>query len=82
LKEEITPKFEKLRKEKALYLDFQKTEAEIERIKKLVVAFEHTTNQVPPFFIFFCFFFAFFLAWTKFSLVVFVLLGQVEQLRV
>jgi structural maintenance of chromosome 2 len=45
LKEEITPKFEKLRKEKALYLEFQKTEAEIERLKKLVVAFDYHLNQ-------------------------------------
>ncbi|CAG8737531.1 1526_t:CDS:10, partial [Cetraspora pellucida] len=45
LKEEIGPKLDKLRTEKRSYLEFQKTESDIERLTRLVVAYEYTKYQ-------------------------------------
>ncbi|CAG8514249.1 5838_t:CDS:10 [Acaulospora colombiana] len=42
LNEEIGPKLDKLRTEKRSYLEFQKTESDIERLSRLVIAFEYT----------------------------------------
>ncbi|KAF0485005.1 putative nuclear condensin complex subunit Smc2 [Gigaspora margarita] len=44
LKEEIGPKLDKLRTEKRSYLEFQKTESDIERLTRLVVAYEYTKH--------------------------------------
>ncbi|KAI7861921.1 RecF/RecN/SMC [Spinellus fusiger] len=40
--EEITPRLERLRAEKRVYLDFQKTESEMERLNRMVVAHEYS----------------------------------------
>ncbi|GAA5902189.1 hypothetical protein JCM5296_006624 [Sporobolomyces johnsonii] len=40
LKEEITPKLDRLREEKRVFLEFQKTSSELERLTKLVIAYE------------------------------------------
>ncbi|CAG8741299.1 5686_t:CDS:2, partial [Acaulospora morrowiae] len=45
LNEEIGPKLDKLRTEKRSYLEFQKTESDIERLSRLVIAFEYTKYQ-------------------------------------
>jgi structural maintenance of chromosome 2 len=42
LKEEIDPKLEKLRAEKRSYLEYQKTSSELERLTRLVKAYEWT----------------------------------------
>ncbi|CAG8742515.1 18492_t:CDS:10, partial [Racocetra fulgida] len=42
---EIGPKLDKLRTEKRSYLEFQKTESDIERLTRLVVAYEYTKHQ-------------------------------------
>ncbi|KAI9488964.1 RecF/RecN/SMC [Zychaea mexicana] len=41
LQEEIAPKLDHLRAEKRLYLDFQKTESEMERLNRVMVAYEY-----------------------------------------
>ncbi|KCV68351.1 hypothetical protein H696_05268 [Fonticula alba] len=43
LSEEITPKLDKLRKERSAFLEFQKIESELERLQQLVVAHQYTT---------------------------------------
>ncbi|CAG8465644.1 10085_t:CDS:10, partial [Dentiscutata heterogama] len=43
--QEIGPKLDKLRTEKRSYLEFQKTESDIERLTRLVVAYEYTKHQ-------------------------------------
>ncbi|KAK4050313.1 Structural maintenance of chromosomes protein 2 [Microbotryomycetes sp. JL201] len=40
LREEITPKLDKLREEKRAFLEFQKKTSELERLTKLVIAYE------------------------------------------
>ncbi|KAF8885194.1 condensin complex subunit SMC2 [Infundibulicybe gibba] len=45
LEEEITPKLEKLRKEKRSYLQYQKTASELERIGRVLRAWEWTDAQ-------------------------------------
>ncbi|CAG8530149.1 10347_t:CDS:10 [Diversispora eburnea] len=45
LNEEIGPKLDKLRTEKRSYLEFQKTESDIERLSRLVVAYEYMKYQ-------------------------------------
>ncbi|KAK4705538.1 structural maintenance of chromosome 2, partial [Phenoliferia sp. Uapishka_3] len=45
LREEITPKLDKLREEKRAFLDFQKKTSELERLTKLVVAFDWVRLQ-------------------------------------
>jgi len=40
LNEEITPKLDRLREEKRVFLEFQKTSSELERLSKLVIAYE------------------------------------------
>ncbi|CAG8512325.1 121_t:CDS:10 [Funneliformis mosseae] len=45
LNEEIEPKLEKLRNEKRAYLEYQKTQTEIERLSRIVIAYEYTKNQ-------------------------------------
>ncbi|CDH59686.1 condensin subunit [Lichtheimia corymbifera JMRC:FSU:9682] len=45
LREEITPRLDQLRQEKRVYLDFQKTESDIERLNRTLVAFEYTRHQ-------------------------------------
>ncbi|KAB8349829.1 hypothetical protein FH972_023842 [Carpinus fangiana] len=45
LKEEIDPKLEKLRQEKRAFLDFQQTQNDLERMTKLVVAFDYIKHK-------------------------------------
>ncbi|KAJ1979218.1 Structural maintenance of chromosomes protein 2 [Dimargaris verticillata] len=45
LKEEITPKLDKLRNEKRAFLEYQKLEIEVDRLTRLVVAYEYTQSQ-------------------------------------
>ena len=45
LKEEIEPKLEKLRTEKRAFLDFQQTQSDLERLKRLVVAHDYLKNK-------------------------------------
>ncbi|CAJ0904125.1 11006_t:CDS:10 [Entrophospora sp. SA101] len=45
LREVIEPKLEKLRAEKNSYLEFQKIEVDIERLSRLIIAYEYTQNQ-------------------------------------
>lgn len=40
LKEEIVPKLDRLREEKHVFLEFQKTSSELERLSKLVIAWD------------------------------------------
>ncbi|POY73859.1 hypothetical protein BMF94_3029 [Rhodotorula taiwanensis] len=40
LKEEIVPKLDRLREEKRVFLEFQKTSSELERLSKLVIAWD------------------------------------------
>ncbi|KAJ2230386.1 Structural maintenance of chromosomes protein 2 [Coemansia sp. RSA 1722] len=42
LAEEITPKLDKLRQEKQAYLEYQKVEIELDRLRRLVVAYDYT----------------------------------------
>jgi structural maintenance of chromosome 2 len=42
LRDEITPKLDKLREEKRAFLEFQKKSSELERLSKLVVAWDWT----------------------------------------
>ncbi|CAI2175919.1 7498_t:CDS:10 [Funneliformis geosporum] len=42
---EIEPKLEKLRIEKRIFLEFQKTETEIERLSRIVIAYDYSKNQ-------------------------------------
>lgn len=44
LQEEIDPKLEKLRQEKRAFLDFQQTQSDLERMTKLVVAYDYIRN--------------------------------------
>lgn len=44
LQEEIDPKLEKLRQEKRAFLDFQQTQGDLERMTKLVVAYDYIRN--------------------------------------
>ncbi|KAG5461846.1 MAG: P-loop containing nucleoside triphosphate hydrolase protein [Olpidium bornovanus] len=46
LNEEIGPKLDKLRVEKRNYLDYQKIKTEMERLEKLVIAYEYKANKV------------------------------------
>lgn len=41
LREEIDPKLEKLRQEKRAFMEFQQTQSELERLTKLVVAYDY-----------------------------------------
>lgn len=41
LRDEIEPKLEKLRQEKRAFLDFQQTQSDLERLTKLVVAYDY-----------------------------------------
>ncbi|KAL0094637.1 RecF/RecN/SMC [Phycomyces blakesleeanus] len=43
--EEITPRLERLRAEKRVYLDFQKTESEMERLNRLLTAYEYNRHD-------------------------------------
>lgn len=45
LKDEIDPKLEKLRQEKRAFLDFQQTQNDLERMTKLVVAYDYLKNK-------------------------------------
>ncbi|KAI9316303.1 RecF/RecN/SMC [Dichotomocladium elegans] len=45
LREEITPRLDQLRAEKRVYLDFQKTESEIDRINRVIVAYEYNRHH-------------------------------------
>lgn len=45
LKDEIDPKLEKLRQEKRTFLDFQQTQNDVERMTKLVVAYDYLRAQ-------------------------------------
>ncbi|KAJ2377919.1 Structural maintenance of chromosomes protein 2, partial [Coemansia sp. RSA 2607] len=42
LDEEIVPKLDKLRQEKQAYLEYQKVEIELDRLRRLVVAYDYT----------------------------------------
>lgn len=46
LREEITPKLDRLREEKRAFLEFQKKSSELERLSKLVIAFDWTQLEV------------------------------------
>ncbi|EPZ34969.1 RecF/RecN/SMC protein [Rozella allomycis CSF55] len=41
LNEVITPKLDKLREERSAYLEFQKTETEVDRLRRVVVAYDY-----------------------------------------
>jgi structural maintenance of chromosome 2 len=43
--EEITPKLDHLRAEKQFYLEYQKTESELERLSRLVVSYDYYRHQ-------------------------------------
>ncbi|ORZ11270.1 hypothetical protein BCR41DRAFT_110256 [Lobosporangium transversale] len=45
LAEEIIPKLDKLRAEKRAYLEFQKTQTEIERLSRIVVSFDYSRYE-------------------------------------
>ncbi|KAG0201861.1 Structural maintenance of chromosomes protein 2 [Mortierella sp. GBA30] len=45
LSEEIVPKLDKLRGEKRAYLEFQKTQTEIERLSRIVVSYDYSRYQ-------------------------------------
>ncbi|KAL1922238.1 uncharacterized protein VTP21DRAFT_9777 [Calcarisporiella thermophila] len=45
LTEEIGPKLDRLREEKREYLDYQKTESEMERLTRMAVAYEYKKNE-------------------------------------
>jgi len=45
LKDEIDPKLEKLRQEKRAFMDFQQTQNDMERMTKLVVAYDYVKNK-------------------------------------
>lgn len=45
LKDEIEPKLEKLRTEKRAFLDYQQTQNDLERLTKLVVAYDYLRGQ-------------------------------------
>ncbi|KAM0261651.1 hypothetical protein ACHAQJ_002102 [Trichoderma viride] len=45
LKDEIEPKLEKLRGEKRAFLDFQQTQNDLERLSRVVVAYDYTKCQ-------------------------------------
>ena len=45
LKEEIEPKLEKLRGEKRAFLEFQTTQSDLERLTRLVVAYDYVKNK-------------------------------------
>ncbi|RKP27033.1 hypothetical protein SYNPS1DRAFT_27308 [Syncephalis pseudoplumigaleata] len=45
LNEEITPKLDRLREEKRAYLEFQKTEIEIDRLRRLNIAYQYAKYQ-------------------------------------
>ncbi|KAK4629022.1 Structural maintenance of chromosomes protein 2 [Fulvia fulva] len=45
LKEEIEPKLDKLRNEKRAFLEFQSTQSDLERLTKLVVAYDYTRSK-------------------------------------
>lgn len=45
LQEEIEPKLEKLRSEKRAFLDFQQTQNDVERLTRLVVAYDYVKNR-------------------------------------
>ena len=44
LRDEIEPKLEKLRTEKRAFLDFQQTQNDLERLDRLVVAYDYVSN--------------------------------------
>jgi len=44
LKDEIEPKLDKLRQEKRAFLDFQQTQSDLERLTRLVVAYDYVKN--------------------------------------
>jgi structural maintenance of chromosome 2 len=46
LKEEIVPKLDRLREEKRTFLEFQKTSSELERLTKLVIAWDWMQDHV------------------------------------
>ncbi|ORY04728.1 putative SMC2 protein [Basidiobolus meristosporus CBS 931.73] len=45
LNEEIGPKLQRLREEKRAFLEFQKVEIEIDRLRRLVVAYDYMKNE-------------------------------------
>ena len=45
LQEEIDPKLDKLRQEKRAFLDFQQAQSDLERMTKLVVAYDYTRSK-------------------------------------
>ncbi|KAI7903060.1 uncharacterized protein BX663DRAFT_434418 [Cokeromyces recurvatus] len=45
LLEDIIPKLDRLRAEKRVYLDFQKTEVEMERLNRLVISYEYKKHE-------------------------------------
>ncbi|KAH9824445.1 Structural maintenance of chromosomes protein [Teratosphaeria destructans] len=45
LKEEIEPKLDKLRSEKRAFLEFQSTQSDLERLQKLVVAYDYVKSK-------------------------------------
>ncbi|KAI8063508.1 RecF/RecN/SMC [Gongronella butleri] len=45
LREEITPRLDQLRAEKQHYLEFQRTEAEMERLNRLMISYEYYKHE-------------------------------------
>ncbi|KAG0191422.1 Structural maintenance of chromosomes protein 2 [Apophysomyces sp. BC1034] len=45
LREDIAPRLDQLRAEKRVYLDYQKIESEMERLNRLIVAFEYHRHE-------------------------------------
>ena len=44
MNEEIVPKLDKLRKERSAFLEYQKIDTEVERLRRLVVAYQYTQH--------------------------------------
>jgi len=55
LSEEIVPKLDKLRGEKRAYLEFQKTQTEIERLSRIVTSYDYSRFEVSASFHFLVF---------------------------
>ena len=46
MENDIAPKLDKLKKEKADFLTFQKIEGELERLRRLMVAYDYMRSKV------------------------------------
>jgi len=48
MENDIAPKLEKLKREKADFLTFQKIEGEVERLRQFMIAYDYFKNLVFP----------------------------------